>query len=78
MIDTVLGELGVDAENTIMVGDRLETDVRMALNAGMSSALVLTGDSKIADLENTASDLWPTFVLEQIETLLPKELANTF
>lgn len=78
MIDTVLGELGIDASNTIMVGDRLETDVRMALNAGMSSALVLTGDSKLEDLEQLEPDLWPTFVLENIDSLLPSEVENKF
>ena len=78
MIDTVLGELGIDASNTIMVGDRLETDVRMALNAGMNSALVLTGDSKLEDLEQLEPDLWPTFVLENIDSLLPSEVENKF
>ena len=63
MIDTVLGALGVDVRNTIMVGDRLETDVRMAVNAGMSSALVLTGDSTLADLESLDAEFWPTLVL---------------
>lgn len=78
MIDTVLASLGVEAENTIMVGDRLETDVRMAVNAGMSSALVLTGDSKLADLENTRPEHWPTFVLEGIASLVPEESRNEF
>ena len=78
MIDTVLASLGVEAENTIMVGDRLETDVRMAVNAGMSSALVLTGDSNLADLENTRPEHWPTFVLEGIGSLVPEESRNEF
>jgi len=72
MIDTVLSALGVDAKNTIMVGDRLETDVRMAVNAGMSSALVLTGDSSLADLEGLDSAFWPTFVLDQVGSLVPR------
>lgn len=78
MIDTVLASLGVEAENTIMVGDRLETDVRMAVNAGMSSALVLTGDSNLADLENTRAEHWPTFVLESIGSLVPEGSRNEF
>lgn len=76
MIDTVLSELGVDAANTIMVGDRLETDVRMAVNAGMSSALVLTGDSKLADLANLEPSHRPTFVLERVDSLMPKNAKN--
>jgi ribonucleotide monophosphatase NagD (HAD superfamily) len=54
-----------------MVGDRLETDVRMAVNAGMSSALVLTGDSSLADLESLDAAFWPTFVLDGVGSLAP-------
>ena len=71
MIETALAEIGVAAERAIMVGDRLETDVRMAVNAGMKSALVLTGDSKLEDLEATNRAFWPTFVLQSIATLYP-------
>ena len=71
MIDTVLSELGVAAENTIMVGDRIETDIRMAVNAGMSSALVLTGDSKLSDVLNTAEENRPSFILDSIDQLIP-------
>jgi ribonucleotide monophosphatase NagD (HAD superfamily) len=72
MIETALAEIGVAAERTILVGDRLETDVRMAVHAGMKSALVLTGDSKLQDLDNTDRALWPTFVLQSIATLYPE------
>lgn len=71
MIDTVLSELGVEAANTIMVGDRIETDIRMAVNAGMSSALVLTGDSKLTDVDATAPEFRPTYILESIDQLIP-------
>lgn len=72
MIETALAEIGVAAEDTIMVGDRLETDVRMAVNAGMKSALVLTGDSNLEDLHATNRAFWPTFVLEEISALYPQ------
>jgi HAD superfamily hydrolase (TIGR01450 family) len=71
MIDTVLAELGTDVANTIMVGDRLETDVRMAVNAGMASALVLTGDSQLSDVDDTRDEHRPTFILETIDSLIP-------
>ena len=73
MIETALAEIGVEAKDTIMVGDRLETDVRMAVNAGMSSALVLTGDSNLEDLEATNRAFWPTFVLEGLAQLYPEK-----
>ena len=71
MIDTVLAELGVDVTRTIMVGDRIETDVRMAVNAGMASALVLTGDSQLSDLANYEPEFRPTYILENIDALIP-------
>ena len=72
MIDTVVAHLGVEPESTVMVGDRLETDIRMAVNAGMRSALVLTGDSQLADVEKTAPQFRPTFVIRGVEDLLPR------
>ena len=71
MIDTVVAHLGVAPEKTVMVGDRLETDIRMAVNAGMASALVLTGDSQLADVERTAPEFRPTFVIPGVRHLIP-------
>lgn len=73
MIDTVLAELGVDVSRTIMVGDRIETDVRMAVNAGMASALVLTGDSQMADVRATPVEFRPTYILQNISELVVTE-----
>jgi HAD superfamily hydrolase (TIGR01450 family) len=71
MIDTVLARLGIPLDEAIMVGDRLGTDIRMAVNAGMSSALVLTGDSTLADVDSSPTAERPTFILERIDQLLP-------
>ena len=76
MIETALAEIGVAAADTIMVGDRLETDIRMAVNAGMSSALVLTGDSNLNDLEATDKEFWPTYVFEGIASLYPNDATS--
>ena len=72
MIDTVMADLGVAAADIIMVGDRLETDVRMGVNAGISSALVLTGDSQLADVEACEPVNRPLFVLDRIDQLIPR------
>jgi 4-nitrophenyl phosphatase len=55
----------------LMVGDRLDTDVRMGERAGMTTALVLSGVSTRADVE--ASAVNPDYVLDSVtdvETLL--------
>jgi ribonucleotide monophosphatase NagD (HAD superfamily) len=54
-----------------MVGDRLTTDIRMALDAGVTAALVLTGETRPGDLEGLAPGDAPDLVLERIDQLLP-------
>jgi NagD protein len=43
MLRTALRYLGEHSENAIMVGDRMDTDVRVGTESGMETALVLTG-----------------------------------
>lgn len=71
MLEAALGGLDVRVERCIMVGDRLSTDIRMAVDAGMPSALVLTGDSTAEDVLELDPDLRPTFVIEAIDRLIP-------
>lgn len=73
MLEAALSRLGLSTDQCVMVGDRLHTDIRMAVMAGMASALVLTGDSTRADLDNLNPDQHPTWVLESIADLLPME-----
>lgn len=43
MFEAALRQLGTNASETLMVGDRLTTDIEGAYRAGLRSALVLTG-----------------------------------
>lgn len=69
MADAILELLGLPPERCLMTGDRLETDVLMALDAGMSGALVLTGATGEAEL--AASPIQPTYVLRTLADLIP-------
>ena len=71
MLRTALDVLGVSAQDCVMVGDRLHTDIAMAVDAGVDSALVLTGDSTRAAVEVMPPDRRPTYVLDRIDELLP-------
>ena len=69
MVEAVLRLLGLPAERCLMIGDRLETDVRMGLEAGMDTALTLTGATDEVAL--AASPIRPTYVLHRLSELLP-------
>ncbi len=43
MMRTALRALGEHSENAIMVGDRMDTDIRVGIESGMDTVLVLTG-----------------------------------
>ncbi|MEI7846250.1 MAG: HAD-IIA family hydrolase [Chloroflexota bacterium] len=68
MVATISTLLGLPAAECMMVGDRLETDIQMGIEAGMATCLVLTGDATHKKL--LASGLHPTIVLERIDGLL--------
>ena len=71
MIRTVTQYLGLPPEACLMVGDRLETDIAMGVAAGMVTALVLTGVTDRALLDE--SEVRPDYVLESVAGLLEIE-----
>jgi len=64
MLEMAAGEMGVDPMDTVMVGDRMYTDIQMAVSAGTQSILVLTGETTRSDLES--SEVVPTVVLDSV------------
>ncbi|AMK13234.1 HAD-superfamily hydrolase [methanogenic archaeon mixed culture ISO4-G1] len=64
MLEMAALEMGVDPNGTVMVGDRLYTDMRMGVDAGTDTILVLSGETSREDLE--ASDIRPTYVLDSV------------
>lgn len=56
--------LGLPPELCMMVGDRLETDIAMGQQAGMLTAVTLTGVSKRADVARMSTP--PSFVIENL------------
>lgn len=64
ILDMAALEMGVPADKIVMAGDRLSTDIQMAVDAGCSSILVLSGETDRALLE--ASGLKPTFVYNSV------------
>lgn len=70
MYQQAIALLGVSAEETIAVGDRLNTDILGAVNAGIRSLLVLTGISSREELATL--NYAPTWIMEDIQELTEK------
>jgi HAD superfamily hydrolase (TIGR01450 family) len=69
MAAALLDRLGVPARATLLVGDRLATDIRMANEAGMTSALILTGATGLEEVLGSPDR--PDYVIEHLGDLLP-------
>jgi HAD superfamily hydrolase (TIGR01450 family) len=67
MLTHVLAEEGLAPEDVVVVGDRLETEVRLADRLGCPSVCVLTGDATRADV--ATSDVQPSAVAESVGAL---------
>jgi len=73
MLENIMGMIGLDAAECVMTGDRLYTEIRMALDAGMPAAVVLTGETTPEMLKEETENK-PTFVLDRIDRLIPKDM----
>lgn len=69
MVAAILAHLDLPSGECLVVGDRLETDVSMGLDAGMDTALVLTGATAASEV--AGSPIRPTRVISQLSDLLP-------
>jgi NagD protein len=69
MMRTALNRIGGHSETSVMIGDRMDTDVKSGLEAGMRSVLVLTGSTQEEDIAKYP--FRPTTVRGGIEDLVP-------
>ena len=68
MVRLAMRAAGASPEETVVVGDRIYTDVASGVNAGVDTVLVLSGESTKEDAER--SDVKPDFILRDIRQLL--------
>ncbi|MBO5198108.1 MAG: HAD-IIA family hydrolase [Lachnospiraceae bacterium] len=61
-------ETGYAAEETVLIGDRLYTDIACGVNAGISTIFVLSGEGTMEDLEK--SDVKPEFIYQSVKEIL--------
>ncbi len=70
MILLAMQKYGYTKDETLMVGDRVYTDIASGYNAGVDTVLVLSGEGTVADAES--SDTPPTYIMDNIRELWSK------
>ncbi|MDT3767063.1 HAD hydrolase-like protein [Gleimia hominis] len=73
MLEEAISGLDVDPTHCMMVGDRLLTDIGMAVNTGMVSAMPLTGENTVEDALALPAQQRPTFILDRVDRLIPAQ-----
>lgn len=66
IFELTLEGMGLNKEQVLMIGDRVQTDIRGAKDFGIRAALVKTGEYKPRDLDDAKLD----FILDSMEGLL--------
>ena len=64
MMRSALNYLGLHSEGTIMVGDRMDTDIIAGIMSGMDTILVLSGVSAREDMKSFPYR--PTYIIESV------------
>lgn len=67
MMRSALNHIGAHSEDTVMIGDRMDTDVKSGLEAGMRTLLVRSGISD--DAEISRYPYRPTRIIESVAEL---------
>ena len=69
MMRSALNRIDGHSEYTVMVGDRMDTDILSGLEAGLRTALVLTGSTQRDQIERYP--YLPTWVMDSIADVVP-------
>ena len=64
MLYLAMEKFGYAKEDTVMIGDRVYTDIASGYNAGVDTILVLSGEGTREDAK--ATDTKPTYIMENI------------
>jgi len=70
MMRIALKKLGIKREDAIVIGDRMDTDVRCGMESEIDTLLVLSGITSEAEIDNFPYR--PTFVLDGVISLVEK------
>jgi NagD protein len=66
---SALNRMDAHSESTVMIGDRMDTDIISGLEAGLRTILVLTGSTQAAQVDRFP--FRPTRVVDSVADLVP-------
>lgn len=67
MIDCVREKFGCSIDETVVIGDRLYTDILAGINAGVTTICVLTGEATKDEIQS--GNINPTFTFQNVRNL---------
>ncbi len=70
MLYAAMDKLGYTKDETVMVGDRVYTDIASGVRAGVDTVLVLSGEGTLEDVAKSVEK--PTYIEQSVKTLLSK------
>ena len=70
MLLLAMEKYGYSKDETVMIGDRVYTDIASGYNAGVDTVLVLSGESTLDDVNS--SDIKPTYIMNNIKEIYSK------
>lgn len=76
MLRAAQSEIGLTSEQTVMIGDTMDTDILGGVQSGCKTILVLSGGTRREDLSRYA--YFPDRIVDSIADLRHRELVETF
>jgi HAD superfamily hydrolase (TIGR01450 family) len=74
MLRTIMNMIQLDLSQCITIGDRLYTEIKMGIEAGMDTCLVFSGETSPEMLVGWPEEGQPTYALDRIDRLIPAEM----
>jgi len=68
MVELAVSKYGYPKEQTLVIGDRIYTDIESGVNAGVDTVMVLSGEATMEDYNKNEKK--PTWVLNSIKDIL--------
>lgn len=67
MVNIVREKFGYSIDETVVVGDRLYTDIATGIYAGVTTVCVLTGEATVEDIQNGL--IQPTLTFRSVKDI---------